>query len=475
MHNDSEPSTPSGDASLGVWDAMSIIIGIVVGTAIFKSPPLVFQNVTDPWSGIGLWIVGGLLSLNGALCYAELATSYRCRGGDYAFLGMTYGPTTAFLFAWAHLAIILTGSIGAMSFVFADYAIAFFAWPSSYGVGLATVAIVGVTAVNVVGLKASRWTQHLLSWSKVLGLLLIMVAAVGFSADRGEPPTSNGSPDTATNWGLAMVFILYAYGGWNDTAFVAAEVHNRRRNLPRALLGGIFAITLIYVVVNLAYLRVLGIDGLRTTHAPAAELMEVAVGTIGERLTSLLVMISALGAVQGMVFTGVRVYAAAGEDHWAMAWLSKWSRHRRAPVRALTVQAIVGILLVALVGTEQGRRLLDRCATAVGLPTIPWDAYFGGFETLVAASAPIFWLFFLLTGISLFILRQRYPNHDRPFSTPLYPLTPILFCATCGYMFYSSLIYAKGLVVIGLIPVAFGFIVHLTTRGWLGSSLRASS
>lgn len=448
-HNSAEQQIPP---RLGLWDAVSIIVGIVVGTAIYKSSAMVFQNVAGPGQALGVWLLGGGLSLCGAFCYAELATSFPRDGGDYEYLSRAYGRWMGFLFGWAQLAVVLSASIGTMAYAFADYGVRL--WPAwaDATVWLAVAAVVGLSLLNSLGVVAGKVAQNILSVVKVAGLAAVVVAAMWAGNSSAETsPTVNGTPGGSI--GLALVFVLFAYGGWNDAAFVAAEVRDQHRNLPRALWIGIGGVTLIYLAVNAAYLGVLGFDAARQSAAPAADVLQRAVGTWGGKAVSVLVMISALGAINGMILTGSRIYATLGSDFQSFAWLGTWSNRVTAPIAAIGVQALASIMLILVVGTPTGRELFDGALGSVGIGRLPWDEYFGGFETLVAASAPVFWAFFLLTGVSVFVLRARYPTVSRPFSIPFYPLPPLVFCATCGYMLYASLAYAKWLVLLGVIPL----------------------
>jgi APA family basic amino acid/polyamine antiporter len=258
--------------------------------------------------------------------------------------------------------------------------------------------------------------------------------------------------------------VLYAYGGWSDSAFVAAEVRDQARNMPRALLLGTTAVTVLYFAVNAAYLAVLGFDAARQSPTPAADLFERAFGTTGETAISLLVMLSALGAINGMVFTGSRVYATVGEDYSTVGWLAAWDRRKGVPLAAMVVQCASTVLLILAVGTEPGRDAVDFALALVGIGVLPWNEYFGGFETLLAGSAPVFWSFFLLTGIAVFLFRRREPDRVRPFSMPLYPLPALVFVATSVYMIYSSLVYARWLVLLGVVPLLIGAALLLIVR-----------
>jgi amino acid transporter len=455
-----QPHQQPAGQRFGLGDTVSIIVGIVVGTAIFRSPPLVFQNVASAWGALGVWLLGGGLCLCGAFCYAELATTYPRNGGDYEYLTRAFGRGVGFLFGWAQLTAILTGSIAAMGYAFADYAGQL--WPLTPGgkAGLAAGVVTLLSLANAVGVGVGKSLQNLLSGAKVLGLALVVIVGLGW----GEQPlfaSAETLPIAGPGLGLALVFVLYAYGGWNAAAFVAAEVRNQQRNLPRALLLGIGGITLLYLAVNLAYLKTLGFAAAREATTPAAAVAQQVLGDWSAKAISVLVMVSALGAINGMILAGAQIFATMGEDFWLFAWLGRRTRQTAAPAAAVLLQGAIAVLLTVAVGTETGRTSIDLVLKAGGLSGLPWDKYFGGFETLVAGTAPVFWIFFLLTGVALFVLRSKDPDRARPFSVPWYPLPPLVFCATCGYMLYSSLEYAKLLTLLGLVPVILGIPVFL--------------
>ncbi len=273
-------------AQLGVWDAVSIIVGIVIGAGIFETPPLIFRNLSRPADVLVVWVLAGLLCLVGALCYAELATSYPRAGGDYVYLTRAYGRWLGFLFGWTQVAVILTANIGMMAYVFADYAARVFLGPEqsrthSFGWFWAGAAVVVLTALNILGLRAGKLTQNILTTIKVVGLSAIVVVGLTcVSPSASEPPAA--IKEIGTGAGLmaaaaaapfllrggsvafALILAFFTYGGWNDAAYVAAEVKNGRRNIPRALLLGISLIILIYVLVNLAYVHSLGFAGARS-------------------------------------------------------------------------------------------------------------------------------------------------------------------------------------------------------------------
>jgi amino acid transporter len=231
-----------------------------------------------------------------------------------------------------------------------------------------------------------------------------------------------------------MILILLTYGGWNEAAYLSGEIRDVRRNMVRALLLGIGVVTILYVAVNYAYLRVLGLEGMRSSDAIGAELMRTALGEGGARVLSLLVACAALSTLNATIFTGARTNFALGRDFALFAYLGRWKLRGETPGNALVVQGAVALLLVAL-GASVAR---------------------GGVQTMVDYTAPVFWFFFLLTGVALFILRRRAPEAAQPFRVPLYPLTPLLFIATCAYMLYSSLTFTGPGAAVGVAIVAAG-------------------
>jgi amino acid transporter len=447
-------------ALLGLWDVVSIIIGIVVGAGIYETPPLVFQRVSSPEVALAVWAVCGLLAFIGALCYAELATTYPRSGGDYVYLGRAFGPWLGFLFGWAQLAVVLTGSIGLMAFVFADYARKLWDLAPAGGTACAAAAVVALTLLNVLGIVVGKGAQNLLTTAKVLGLGGILFAGFYWPA----PPTGAAyAPPEKTSLGVALILVLYTYGGWNDAAFVAAEMRDGARNIPRALLLGTAAVTALYVLVNAAYLWGLGFEEARQSRAIAADVLARALGFRGQRGMSLLVMVSALGGINGMIFAGARVYSSLGADHPLFRWLGTWSRGRDAPVGALVTQAVICLAMIGLFGTGRGQELADRAFTGLGLEPVSHDGR-GGFDKLLTSTAPVFWLFFLLTGLSLFVLRERDPHLPRPFRAPFYPYLPLVFCATCAFMLYSSVQFAGRYNLVGGLLLLAGLPLYEVSR-----------
>jgi len=271
----------------------------------------VFQNVSYEWQSYALWLVGGVLSLCGALCYAELATSFPRNGGEYVYLSGAYGSWLGFLFGWAQLTAVHSGTIGTLAYAFADYAIQVYELPASANVWLALGAIGILTTLNLLGSTTGRTVQNLLTTAKVLGLFILILA--GFAGPLAEPNSPPVNSELSPRIGLALIFVLYAYGGWNDAAYVAAEVRDRERQLPRALIVSISGITVVYLLVNFACLHTLGIDAARLTYTPAADVVEKAFGVWGAKATGILVMLCALGSIIWMILRCWRFYSVMFE------------------------------------------------------------------------------------------------------------------------------------------------------------------
>ena len=330
---------------------------------------------------------------------------------------------------------------------------------------IAPVAV--LTTLNVLGVVCGKATQNLLTALKVLGLAGIVVAGVVARAQNAVPQITLAAP-AAANVGFAMIMILYAYGGWNDSAFIAAEVHHPTKNIPRSLIFGVGIVTAVYILVNAGYLLGLGFDGVRQSPTPAADLFGSLLGKWGRQGMSLLVMVSALGALNGLMFTGSRVHASLGTDHKLFSVLGRWNFRSGSPVWALVTEAAVAICFIAGIGTATGRSLIHSATAGSDVALFPADPsgkFSSGFDTMVAATAPIFWSFFLLTGLALFVLRRRDRERPRGFAVPFYPVIPLVFCVTAAYMLYASVNYAATsaaapaqLVVMGLlagIPLYF--------------------
>lgn len=415
--------------SLGMREVVAITVGIVIGAGIFRTPALVAGAAGTGEMLMFAWAVGGLLSVIGALCYAELASAQPSAGGDYHYLTLAFGQRLGFLYGWARLAVIQTGSIALLAFICGDYASELLRLGPASSTIYSVLVILLITGLNWAGIHFGARAQNWLTILEVFGLLLVAAAGLLFAPAATEPASRVGE----MSFGLMMVFVLLTFGGWNEAVYVSAELRNSKRLIGWAMILSLAIVTVLYLLVNLAYLRVLGLSGMTETEAVAAGVMDRAFGPGGAALISALIAIAALTSANATVITGARTTYALGRNFLALRWLGIWNGRRGTPANAMIVQGVIALLLV-LAGSFSRN----------------------GFRTVVEYSAPVFWLFFLLVGISLFVLRRRLPDLERPFRVPLYPLLPAIFCLTCAYLLYSSLAYTGAGALIGVAVVALG-------------------
>jgi len=413
-----------------------MIVGLVVGIGIFR----VAGQTTGMGAMMGAWLLGGAIAACGALCYAQLAKLYPDSGGEYTYLHASFGPRVSFLFAWARVTVLQTGSIAATVYIFGDYASKLFSLgnysPMIYGVAAAG----GLTLINVLGLRLSKWTQNMLTLVKVLGLALIVGAAL---LVRGAATAQAAETSTAPAFGLAMVFVLYTYGGWNEAAYLTGDVRRGPTGLAAVLGVSVAIVAVIYLAVNMAYVHALSFQGLRASTVPASDVVAVALGPAGAIFVAVLTAIAALGTANATIFTGCRAIHALGTNHASLRWLSNRHPRWQTQVSAFLVQGAVAVALVLFSGLlgEKGRH---------------------GFEVAVEYTAPAFWGFMLLVA---FIAVSKVV---RTLSQPRIPLAflvaSVVFLGMCGYMLYSSLAYTGVGALVGVAIVAAGVPIYVLVR-----------
>ncbi len=431
-----EPVAPPA-RSLSIADAVFVTVGIVVGAGIFRAPSLVAANSGSDLMMLSFWLAGGVIALVGALCYAELASTYPSTGGDYHFLRRAFGRGAAFLFGWARLTVMQTGSIALLAYIFGDY----FAQViplGLYGPAIyASAAVVIFTGLNLIGLREGKGSQWIFTVIELAGVVAIALVCLLFADGPAAAPEAQANAGAASSaapaLGLAMVFVLLTYGGWNEGAYVSAEIRGERAPIVRVLLISIFVITGLYLLINVAYLNVLGREGMAASEAVAADAVARVLGEPAVALVSLLVAVSALTSMNATIITGARCNHALGRDFEQLRFLSRWNPATHTPTSGFLVQGVIALVLVVLGALTRS-----------------------GFATLVEYTAPVFWCFFLLTGLSLLRLRQKEPGAHRPFRVPLYPLTPIIFCATSAYMLWSSVSYTGIGALVGVAVLLAG-------------------
>jgi basic amino acid/polyamine antiporter, APA family len=423
-------------SSLSVGDGVAVLVGVVIGIGIFGFPPLVAQQAETPAIYIGMWVAGGLIMLIGALCYAELGSAYPHAGGEYHFLQRAWGQRLGLLFAWARGTVIQTGSIAAVAFIYGEYAQQLLSL-GSWGVAIhAALAVVVLTALNMVGTRESKRLQVLFSSLTVLLLATVILGGLLNTEPAAIAATEQGNGvngSLAGTLGMGMVFVLLTYGGWNEAAYLSGELKDPARNMRRVLLIGTLVVSLVYVLANLAYLNIFGLDNLRTVDAVGAELMRIVAGPMAASALSVRICLAALSTINASVLTGARVYYALGRDVPRLAMLGAWRESGSTPVRALLLQGLITLGLVLFGALAED-----------------------GISTMVAYTAPVFWLFMLLTALAVIRLRTSDSQRPRPFKVPLYPLLPLLLAATCAGLLWSSTLYAGPGALVGLLVLVAG-------------------
>lgn len=420
-------------------NAVAVIIGIVVGIGIFRLPSMVAQNSSSEWHFLGFWVAGGAISILGALCYAELATVKPDAGGEYHFLHEAFGSTIGFLFSWGRMTVIQTGSIALAAFILGDYASSIYNLGSYSSSIYAGATVILLTGLNILGTQPSKNVQSLMT-----GLIVFILLTAGLLGIFNGTETSSlaNSSTGSTSAGAAMIFVLLTYGGWNEGVYLSAELKDVRKNMSRVLLFGIAGITFIYVLINGAYLQVLGLETLRTSETIGVDLSNKIIGSDGSFAMAVVVVISALSTVNATIITGARTNYALGRDFPPFHLLGRWNRFFNAPINALLLQGIIAFGLVILGSITQ---------EAV--------------TTMVDYTAPVFWFFILLTTFSLFVFRNNNANPPQDsFRVPFYPLTPILFILACLYLLYSSIMFTGLGSLVGIAILLVGLPVYYSSK-----------
>jgi len=433
-------AAPSHPRRLGVWHAISVCVGMVVGAGIFKTSPMVAQSLASDHALYAAWALGGLLSFVGALCFAELASAFPDAGGDYFFLRLAYGRWLGLLFAWSRFAVIHTGSMALLAFVFGDYLgqlVHFGPALAPYSSALFAAAAIGV--LMVVNLRGIHWglgTQVGLMALVIAGMLAVGLAGAVLVLQGQAPATPLANAVVTAErpaWGVALVFVFLAYGGWSDAATLSSEMRDARRGIVHALLGGLAIVAGLYLLANWAYLQGLGLDGLAQSPAPAAALMRRAFGPLGELLIVAVVAITSLSVMNALLISGARTTYAAARDLPRRTALAAWDPSRGIPPVSVIA---MGAVALALVGLGTATR--------------------GGFATMVDYLSPVYWFFLMLSGGAVIVLRWRLPGAPRPFRVPLFPLLPLLFSGCSAYLLWSSVTYVKAGAVVGLAVLVLG-------------------
>jgi len=426
------------------FSAVALIVGIVIGAGIFKTPSLVASLSGDAGWALVLWVTGALISIVGALCYAELCTAYPNAGGDYHFLHRAFGRNISFIYGWSRAMIINTGSIALLAFVFGDYISTLVSLGTYSSVIWALLVVVFLTAVNLAGIHASSRMQTWLTVTEIVGLLAVVLAGFWVDAPASGAVQWFAQAPAPAQWGLCLVFVLLTFGGWNEAAYISAELKGGPRTMVWVILASMITLTVIYLLVNTALLLGLGLSGLSQSKTAASDLLGFAFGPLAQKALGLFVAIAALTSINATMFVGARTNFAVGNDWKALRKLGQWQLDIGSPKQALLLQALISIGLIAL-GTQEA----------------------DGFSAMVEFTAPVLWGFLFLVGLALIWLRHTDQHTTRPFKVPLYPVLPLIFCAACAWLTYSSVTYAisQNAIHVSMGLIASGVLALLILRG----------
>ena len=416
----SAPNTPTElPRRLGLWSSVAVVVGLTIGSGIFRTPAMVATKVPGVLPMVGVWAVGGIVALCGALSLAEAASVYPETGGPYVYIRNAFGRLPAFLFGWAQLSMLGAAGAAGIATAFAEYFLRVIGRDPRIGanadyvhyVAAAAIAVIG--AINYVGVRWSSLVLNVLTLAKFLGLALIIAGAfaLGLPHTGGHfTPLAPSGSMSAAPLGVALVAILWAYDGWGDLAFLSGEVENPRRNLPLGLIIGTTSVVVLYVLANLAYLSVLAVGEISGSKLVAADVALKLVGPVGVTLVSTLVMVSTFGALNASILTTPRTLFAMADDRLLFRKVASVHSRFRTPYVAVSITAVLGIVLVM---TQSFEQLANAFVTAI-LP------------------------FYALSVGSVFVFRRR--GIEAPFRTPLYPLVPVIFIVATLYLLSSALI-----------------------------------
>ncbi len=420
--------------TLGLVDALAIVVGIVIGGGIFLVPNLVARNLDTPTSIISVWIFAGVASFFGALACAELGAALPSTGGQYVFLREIYGPMTGFLCGWSMFLVARTAQVAWLAVILSLYVSYFVPLTALTSKLLGIGAILLFAAINYRGVSLGALVQKAFTSAKLVGLAIILGSAMFY---RGNPavaaPVAAAVPFSLSHFGVALIACLLAYDGWVQVTYVAGEIKNPNRNILLALAGGVGGCIIIYVLANLAYLHVLSIPEIAASDHVGATAAERVLGSGGGRLVAAVILLSIIGTLNGCFLTSPRVYFAQARDGLFFAKFTEIHPRFRTPSFAIVAQA--GWALVLLLS--------------------------GTYETLIDYAMFALWIFYGLMVLGVILLRRSRPDLPRPYKMWGYPVTPVIFVAVAGYFIGNTAINRPGpsLAALGLIasgvPVYF--------------------
>ena len=420
---------------LGLFSGTMSVIGGIIGSGIFLNPSIVAQRVGTPAATMAVWIGGGVVALIGAFVFGELGQRRPKVGGGYSYIREAFGPFPAFLYAWTLLLMIAPGATAAVAVAFGNYATALTGASPTLARPLGVAAILLLTLLNCLGVTFGAVTQNIFTLLKLAAIAMVVVAGLA-ALGHPAPPCVNcatlavpsGAGAMVGAVAAALVPVLFAYGGWQQTNFIAEEIIEPEKNLPRALVLGVVAVVLVYVLANVAYLGALGVDGLAASTAPAADTMSVLLGPMGRVVISAGIACSTFGFLNLVIMVTPRVFQAMAADGLFFERFARLHPRFRTPVPAIV---FMGVWSAVLVYSGQYGALLDY-------------ATFGD------------WIFFGLTAATLLVFRRRDGTEGISFRVPGFPVAVWLFVAAAGYVVVGSILSNAGNALrgVGLLALA---------------------
>jgi len=396
---------------LGLFDATMLVMGGIIGSGIFVTPAEVARHVDTPLLIVGVWVLGGIVALAASFVYAELAARRPAVGGQYAYLRDAYGPMPAFLYGWALLLVIQSGGMAAVAITFARYFGNLLQLPIPDGV-VAVGVLALLTLINCMGVRSGSNVQSVLMLLKIGAIAALVLAGFWLApaSTAAMTPAVSQSLSTVAAIGAAMTPVMFSYGGWQTSSFVAGEMRNPQRDLARGLLFGVVGVVLLYTAVAFVCVHALGSGGLAASKTPATDVMRLALGDKGATFIAIGIAISALGFLSQGMLTAPRVYFAMAEDGLFFRRVAQVSPRTQVPVVAIVVQGVAAAV-IAISGT---------------------------FGQILSYVVSVDFIFFGLTGAALFVFRRRDPDQAVAFRAPLHPVTTILYVAACALVVVAT-------------------------------------
>jgi basic amino acid/polyamine antiporter, APA family len=409
---------------LGLFDATMIVMGGIIGSGIFMNPQVVALEVHTPFLILGAWTIGGLFALAAAFIWAELAAMRPDVGGQYAYLREAFHPAIAFLYGWVLLLVVQTGGMAAVAVTFSRYFVELTGLPLGYS-QLAAIVLAVLTLINCLGVRAGSTLQSVLMVLKIFAIASLVICGLVFGERVNQSSTLLDRPasfDLLTSFGAALVPVIFAYGGWQTATFVAGEIKEPRRNLPRGLILGVTGVVLLYLAANVVYLIALGTSGLAASAAPASDVMRRALGDFGARAIAAGIAISTVGFLSQSMLTAPRVYFAMAQDGLFFKSVGTVHPRTRAPIVAIALQGLLAIVIAAL----------------------------GTYEHILNYVVSVDVIFFGLTACCIFVFRKRATSRQGVIGVPGHPLTTIAFIAICWTVAINTVYHSPRNTLIGM-------------------------